>query len=81
MSQAWTREQISHALNVGADLVLDELLQGESSRTIAARSLVDIVVHAQMAALEHPDWDLDEIIQHGWETDPEEVKGWTSDIN
>ena len=42
---------------------------------------MDIVVHAQMAALEHPDWDLDEIIQHGWETDPEEVKGWTSDIN
>lgn len=60
----WTRDQISAALNAGADMVLDDddLFGMETSDSIRMRSLIDLVVNAIGTVLDDPDVTLDDVI-------------------
>jgi hypothetical protein len=69
----FTREQVSDAVNAGADLVVDGLGVGE-----AESDLVNLVVNAIVAVLESPGISLDDVIRQNYETDPAEVRGWWS---
>lgn len=76
------RTEVMVALNEGANLVLEELFTVEHSTSIAARSLVDLVVNAAGYVLDHPGEpvSLDEIIEACWGVDPSEVRGWVSEL-
>ncbi|MGW2864316.1 hypothetical protein [Streptomyces sp. NPDC001205] len=66
----WTREDISKAVNNGADLVGDEL--GSERDT----DLLNMVVNAVLTLLENPHYTLDEVITECYDEDPEEVRSW-----
>lgn len=71
----YTREQISRAVNDGADLVLQELA-GDGERDT---DLINMVVNSVLELLDHPEgMDLDEVIRRNYETSPEEVRSWWS---
>jgi hypothetical protein len=71
-----TSDELNDAVNAGADLVLEdlELFATEYSLSIACRSLVDLVVNAQVYL--HPGATLDEVIAAEYSRSPEEVRSW-----
>ncbi|MEV8022470.1 hypothetical protein AB0O76_40495 [Streptomyces sp. NPDC086554] len=69
----WTREDISNAVNNGADLVADELTGSERDT-----DLMNMVVNAVMTLLDNPHYTLDEVITECYDEDPEEVRSWWS---
>ena len=64
----FTREQISRAVNAGAELVLDSLLLGERDE-----DLIDLVVNAALSKLDNPEVDLDAVVQEHYS---EDLRGW-----
>ena len=64
----FTREQLSRAVNDGAELVLDALLLGERDE-----DLITLVVNAALSKLDNPEVDLDAVIQDHYSEDP---RGW-----
>jgi hypothetical protein len=76
----YTREEISAALNKGADMVLgrDGDDYCETSATIRDADLVNLTVNAIGEILDDPDISLDDVIGAAYSTDPEEVRGWVS---
>ncbi|MFF3249710.1 hypothetical protein ACFYWP_01560 [Actinacidiphila glaucinigra] len=70
--KTYTREQISTALNAGADLAIDGLGLGEPYR-----DAINLAVNSQGHVLDNPDTDdIDEVISENYDASPEEVRGW-----
>lgn len=68
----YTLEQVSKAVNAGADLVQDGLgLTGDRDW-----DLINLLVNAAIVKLENESADLDDVIRECFEADPEEVRGW-----
>lgn len=57
---AYTREQVSAALNAAAGLLSEH--EGESSETIRQDDIVNLAVNGTLHLLDHPGASLDEII-------------------
>lgn len=72
-SASYTREQVSEAVNVGADLVRDDLDVGD--RDI---DLINLVVNAALTLLDEPSLSLDDVIKRCYDAEPAEVRGWWS---
>lgn len=64
----FTREQISRAVNAGAELVVAALLLGERDE-----DLIDLVVNAALSKLDNPEVDLDAVVHEHYSEDP---RGW-----
>ena len=71
MSEQFTRDQISRAVNDGADLVSDTLSLGELET-----DLINLVVNAAMAKLDSPDIDFDTMVEENFDGDPRDC--WDS---
>ncbi|WKK22999.1 hypothetical protein QZH56_30315 [Streptomyces olivoreticuli] len=67
----YTREQISHAINGGADLVTDGLGNGEHDT-----DLISLVVNAALSLLDDPGLSLDDVMERNYEGGAEEVRSW-----
>lgn len=78
VERTFTREEVRHILNAGADLVLENLslFEIETSASIRSRSLIDLVVNAQSELIDTPDATLDEVIEAAYSESPETVKEW-----
>lgn len=72
-AEGYTREQVSEAVNAGADLVRDGLDAGD--RDI---DLINLIVNAALTLLGEPGLSLDDVIRRCYDTDPAEVRGWWS---
>ncbi|MFE0024111.1 hypothetical protein [Amycolatopsis sp. NPDC059021] len=70
----FTREQVSRAVNDGADLVTDDLPTSERDD-----DLINLVVNAALTRLDTPGADLDQVIIECYDTEPSEVRAWWSD--
>lgn len=68
MSELFTREQVSRAVNDGADLVSDTLSLGELET-----DLINVVVNAALAKLDNPNVDFDTVVEENFDGDP---RGW-----
>lgn len=75
MTVTYTEEQISTAVNAGADLVSDELDLGDRDT-----DLLGIVVNAVMTLLKDPTADLDKVIAENYqfEEEDENPRKWWS---
>ncbi|MFF9481377.1 hypothetical protein [Streptomyces sp. NPDC014733] len=71
MSKTYTYDEISHAVNEGADLV-----HGELSLDDRDYDLIGLIVNSAMAALDRPGIGLDEVIEENYDDGPEDVRGW-----
>jgi hypothetical protein len=62
--QLHTRDQVSEILNRAADEIRDDdgIFEYETSETIRAQSLMDLLVNAAMCLLDNPDMSLDEVM-------------------
>lgn len=69
----YTRNQVSEAVNAGADLVTSDIGDGERDT-----DLVNLVVNAIMTVLDSPDVSLDDVIESNYSVSPEEVRSWWS---
>ncbi|MGK5496411.1 hypothetical protein [Streptomyces sp. URMC 125] len=67
--RTYTRDEISRAVNEGADLVIDEI-GGERDA-----DLINLVVNAIMTCLETPGADIDTVLEENYE-DPDDVRSW-----
>ena len=65
----FTREQVSKAINRGADLVHQEFGDDYAD-------LINLVANAIGEALDNPGTTLDEAIENNYSTDPAIVRGW-----
>jgi hypothetical protein len=72
-SAGYTREQVSEAVNAGADLVRDDLDLGDCDT-----DLINLLVNAALTLLDEPGLSLDDVIRRCYETEPAEVRGWWS---
>lgn len=71
--KTFTSEQVSRAVNDGADLVLHSLV-GNNERD---SDLLGLAVNAIMELLDHPEGvELDEVIERNYEVTPAELRGW-----
>jgi hypothetical protein len=83
VQKTWTDEEVTKAMNAGADRVLDDEGTGLSDRD---RDLINLVVNAQGYVLDHPDATLDDVIEatytdvdrraYGGMSLPDIVRGW-----
>ena len=73
--QAYTRDQVSQALNQAADEVLGEP-EYEDSDVIRDQDMINLMVNLAMGFLEHPGKSKAEIIQENYSEDAETVLGW-----
>lgn len=60
--KTFTRDQVSTAVNAGADLVRDELELGDRDC-----DLLNVAVCAMLTVLDDPSADLDKVIAQNWE--------------
>jgi hypothetical protein len=67
----YDREEVSRAVNAGADLVRDGLPTGDRDS-----DLLNLVVNAALTLLDEPGLDLDEVIRRCYEVEPAVVRGW-----
>ncbi|MFE5567037.1 hypothetical protein ACFQ68_18775 [Amycolatopsis japonica] len=70
----FTRDQVSRAVNDGADLVIDEVTTSDRDD-----DLINLVVNAALTRLDNPNADLDQVITECYDTAPSEVRSWWSD--
>ncbi|EHR52353.1 hypothetical protein SacmaDRAFT_4160 [Saccharomonospora marina XMU15] len=70
----FTRDQVSRAVNDGADLVIDEVATRDRDD-----DLINLVVNAALTRLDNPTADLDQVITECYDTEPSEVRSWWSD--
>lgn len=70
---AYSREQVSEAVNAGADLVRDDL--DVDGRDV---DLINLIVNAALTLLDEPGLSLDDVIKRCYDTEPAEVRGWWS---
>ncbi|MBD0739824.1 hypothetical protein [Streptomyces sp. CBMA29] len=70
----FTRDQVSEAVNGGADLVIGALSLGEQDS-----DAVNLVANAIMTRLENPDADFSTVIADNYASTEEEVRSWWSD--
>jgi hypothetical protein len=71
MSQTYTCDQISEAVNAGADLVLSEFDLGDRDM-----DLLNLVVNAAMTVLDKPDADMDYVAAECYSEPLDEIKSW-----
>lgn len=71
MSDLFTRDQVSRAVNDGADLVSDALSLGESET-----DLINLIVNAALSKLDNPDVDFDTMIEENFDSDPRTWWDW-----
>jgi hypothetical protein len=71
MSELFTREQVSRAVNDGADLVSDTLSLGDLET-----DLINLVVNAALAKLDNPNIDFDALVEENFEGDPRDWWDW-----
>ncbi|MCF3100993.1 hypothetical protein IPZ58_05310 [Streptomyces roseoverticillatus] len=67
----YTRDQVSAAINGGADLVTDELVDAE--RDV---DLINLVVNAALSILDTPEISLNDVMERNYEGGAEEVRSW-----
>lgn len=67
----FTRDQVSAAVNAGAEMVLDVVDNDERDT-----DLVNLVVNATLTLLIEPSADLDDVIAENYEATPDKVRGW-----
>ncbi|KAA9159442.1 hypothetical protein FPZ12_020280 [Amycolatopsis acidicola] len=69
-----TRDQVSCAINDGADLVINELTTSDRDH-----DLINLVVNAALTRLDSPAADLDQVITACYDSDPADVRSWWGD--
>lgn len=67
----FSRDQVSQAANRAADMIRGDsrVFTYETSHTIAAQTLIDLVVNATLTLLDDPGLSLDDIIAENWQID------------
>ncbi|WP_205327050.1 hypothetical protein [Glycomyces sp. YM15] len=69
---SYTRDQVSTAVNAGADTIKDALELGERDA-----DLINLIVNAALTCLDRPDASFDDVVNENYgETTPEDVRGW-----
>lgn len=71
--QTYTQQDVSRAVNAGADTVMDALDLGERDRDV-----VNLVVNAALAELERPGVTFDAVIGANFAETPQQVREWWS---
>jgi hypothetical protein len=71
MSDLFTRDQVSRAVNDGADLVSEALSLGELET-----DLINLIVNAALSKLDNPDVDFDTMIEENFDGDPRTWWDW-----
>ncbi|MEU1353910.1 hypothetical protein ABZ410_08390 [Streptomyces cinnamoneus] len=69
----YTMEQVQHAINRGADLVLENLGLGEPEE-----DAINLVVNAAIASLEDPTVDIERVAQEKYQVPFSEIYSWWS---
>lgn len=71
--QAYTADEVTRAVNAGVDLITHDSGIYLSDRD---HDLLNLAANAALSMLDEPDWTLDDVIEHNYETDPAEVRSW-----
>ena len=63
--RTYTRDEVTGAVNKGADLMLDDegIFPRETSDSIRVRNIVDLVANAALHLLDNPGARLDDVIE------------------
>ncbi|OZM70738.1 hypothetical protein CFN78_24040 [Amycolatopsis antarctica] len=69
----FTRDQVSRAVNDGADLVIDEVTTSDRDD-----DLINLVVNAALTRLNNPTADLEQVVTECYDTGPSDVRSWWS---
>ncbi len=69
--RTYTRDEVTGAVNKGADLMLDDegIFPRETSDSIRVRNIVDLVANAALHLLDNPGARLDDVIEANWQAD------------
>lgn len=71
--KTYTREQVSQAMNAGADMVLGDLdLDGPEA------DAVNLAVNAAMTLLDSPGATFARVVKENYDESPKVVRGWFS---
>lgn len=76
--KTYSRDEVNQAVNAGIDLIT-----GDREIYLSGRDhdLLNLAVNAALSLLDNPDWTLDDVIRHNYESeDPEDgpatVRSW-----
>jgi len=84
----WDREEIGGIVNQAAEMILEDkqFFPIETSRAIAARSLIDLMVNTTMTLLDNRSATLDQVMDECWQPEEEHqtahdmVREWIGDM-
>ncbi|WP_329289528.1 hypothetical protein [Streptomyces pseudovenezuelae] len=68
--RAWSRAEVSQALNDGADVISDQL-GGETEHDYG-----NLVVNAALTRLEDPDATFEDVVERNYDESPAQVREW-----
>jgi len=90
MDRRFSREVVASVVNQAAELILEDegIFPFETSRAIATRTLIDLMVNATLVLLDDRRASLDDVMNACWQLEPdtdaataaEMVRGWIGQI-
>ncbi|MGP4112949.1 hypothetical protein ACTWP5_18815 [Streptomyces sp. 4N509B] len=71
MSETYSREEISQAVNTGADLVLMEFDLGDRDTDLLA-----LVINAALTVLDVPEATMNDVVESCYGESLDDIRGW-----
>jgi hypothetical protein len=71
VSETYSRDEISHAVNAGADLVLTEFDLGDRDMDV-----LNLVVNAALTVLDKPDATMNDVAECCYSESLDEIRAW-----